>query len=95
MLVLPAHGKPFHGALARLRQLADEHASGLGSLRQFCQEPRRAVDVFPALFKSRITERNLIMAAGEAVSHLNYLVERGEMTVASDADGVNWYQMHQ
>jgi glyoxylase-like metal-dependent hydrolase (beta-lactamase superfamily II) len=93
VLVLPAHGKPFHGALARLRQLAEEHASGLGSLRQFCREPRRAVDVFPALFKSRITERNLIMAAGEAVSHLNYLVERGEMIVTQDADGVNWYRM--
>jgi glyoxylase-like metal-dependent hydrolase (beta-lactamase superfamily II) len=95
VLVLPAHGKPFHGAHARLRQLAEEHANGLASLRQFCREPRRAVDVFPALFKSRITERNLIMAAGEAVSHLNYLVERGEMTVASDAAGVRWYRICQ
>jgi hypothetical protein len=33
------------------------------------------------------------MAVGEAVSHLNYLVERGEMTVVRDADGVNWYRM--
>jgi glyoxylase-like metal-dependent hydrolase (beta-lactamase superfamily II) len=95
VLVLPAHGKPFHGAQVRLRQLAAEHASGLASLRQFCREPRRAVDTFPALFKSRITERNLIMAAGEAVSHLNYLVERVEMTVTQDAEGVNWYCMCQ
>ena len=95
VLVLPAHGKPFHGALTRLRQLAGEHESGLASLRHFCREPRRAVDVFPALFKSRITERNLIMAAGEAVSHLNYLIERGEMTVTRDAGGVHWYRMCQ
>jgi glyoxylase-like metal-dependent hydrolase (beta-lactamase superfamily II) len=93
VLVLPAHGKPFHGALTRLRQLAEEHETGLASLRLFCREPRRALEVFPALFKSPITERNLIMAAGEAVSHLNYLIERDEMKVAKDTDGVNWYHM--
>jgi hypothetical protein len=91
--VLPAHGKPFHGARARLRELAEEHATGLEKLRQLCRQPQRAVDAFPALFKSRITDRTLIMAVGEAVSHLNYLVECGEMTVARDAEGVNWYRM--
>jgi hypothetical protein len=35
------------------------------------------------------------MAAGERVSHLNYLIERGEMTVTRDAGGVNWYRMCQ
>jgi glyoxylase-like metal-dependent hydrolase (beta-lactamase superfamily II) len=94
-LVLPAHGEPFRGAHVRLDQLIEEHESGLGKLRAFCGEPRRALDVFPALFKSRITDNNLIMAAGEAVSHLNYLVERGEMTCERDAAGVNWYQQRQ
>jgi glyoxylase-like metal-dependent hydrolase (beta-lactamase superfamily II) len=93
VLVLPAHGKPVHGARARLRELAEEHATGLEKLRQLCRQPQRAVDAFPALFKSRITDRTLIMAVGEAVSHLNYLVECGEMTVARDAEGVNWYRM--
>jgi hypothetical protein len=48
--------------------------------------------VFPALFKSRIDDRNLIMATGEALSHLHYLVDNGEMTMSTDKDGVNWYQ---
>lgn len=92
VLVLPAHGEPFRGVQARLDQLTSEHEAGLASLRQLCREPRRVVDVFPALFKSRISDRNLIMAAGEAISHLNFLVERGEMSVGCDACGVNWYQ---
>ena len=73
--------------------MIEEHETGLASLRKLCREPRRAVDVFPALFKSRINERNLIMAAGEAVSHLNYLIEQGEMTSHADAAGLRWYRM--
>jgi glyoxylase-like metal-dependent hydrolase (beta-lactamase superfamily II) len=95
ILVLPAHGKPFVGVHRRLEQLRQDHESGLTSLRALCREPRRAVDVFPALFKSPITEKNLIMATGEAISHLNYLVELGEMSVAQDSAGVNWYRLVQ
>jgi glyoxylase-like metal-dependent hydrolase (beta-lactamase superfamily II) len=95
VLVLPAHGKPFTGAHARLERLAEDHREGLEALRRLCHEPRRAVDVFPALFKSRITERNLIMATGEAISHLNFLVELGEMQVTRDSAGVNWYRLGQ
>jgi len=95
VLVLPAHGKPFFGAHARLAQLREEHEEGLRKLALLCREPHRAVDVFPALFKSRIDDRNLIMATGEALSHLHYLVDRGEMTVETDDDGVNWYRSGQ
>jgi glyoxylase-like metal-dependent hydrolase (beta-lactamase superfamily II) len=93
VLVLPAHGKPFLGAHRRLRELAAEHERGLRKLRALCHEPRRAVDVFPALFKSRISDRNLLMATGESVSHLNYLLERGEVSVERDAGGVDWYRL--
>jgi glyoxylase-like metal-dependent hydrolase (beta-lactamase superfamily II) len=95
VLVLPAHGKPFRGAQVRLDQLITEHQAGLDKLRKICTMPRRALDVFPALFKSRITDSNLIMATGEAISHLNYLVEKGEMTCDKDDSGVNWYQQCQ
>ncbi|MEL6868554.1 MAG: MBL fold metallo-hydrolase [Pseudomonadota bacterium] len=91
-LVLPSHGKPFRSAHLRLRQLIDEHHDGLDKLRACCASPVRAVDTFSALFKSRIDENNLIMATGEAIAHLNYLVARKQMTVTSDADGVSWYQ---
>lgn len=95
VLVLPAHGGPFTGAHVRLDQLIAEHEQGLVKLRKICHQPRRALDVFPALFKARITDKNLIMATGEAISHLNYLLENDEITCQADDQGVNWYQLRQ
>ncbi len=92
VLVLPAHGKPFRGAHARLAALMDEHLTNLDALFEFCKEPKRAVDVFPVLFKSRITGTNLIMATGEAVAHLNYLLDKSELVAGRDDAGVLWYR---
>ncbi len=92
VLVLPAHGKPFRGAHARLDELIHEHDTGLEKCIELCKEARRAVDVFPALFKGRISEGNLIMATGESLAHLNYLVDSGSLTVEPDRDGVDWYR---
>jgi hypothetical protein len=50
------------------------------------------VDVFPALFKSKITDSNLIMATGEAVAHLNYLLYGGEVSINTDDNGNRWYR---
>lgn len=92
VLVLPAHGKPFRGVKARLDALIEEHESGLQKLISRCSEPRRAVDVFAALFKSKITDSNLIMATGEAIAHLNYLLYKGVLAVDEGDDGVRWYR---
>ena len=92
VLVLPAHGKPFRGAHHRLDALIAEHLDGLQKLENICQEPRRVVDTFPALFKSKIDNRNLIMATGESIAHLNYLLQQERITVSRDDDGVNWYR---
>jgi glyoxylase-like metal-dependent hydrolase (beta-lactamase superfamily II) len=92
VLVLPAHGKPFRGAHARLDQLIDEHMTGLSKLSDYCSEPRRAVDVFPALFKSRISAKNLILATGESIAHLNYLCDTGDIVAENDNEDVIWYR---
>ena len=92
VLVLPAHGSPFRGAHQRLDALIDEHMLGLEKLVELCKEPRRAVDVFPALFKAKISDSNLIMATGESTAHLNYLLAEGALGVETDANGVRWYQ---
>jgi len=91
VLVLPAHGKPFRGAHLRLDELILEHETSLEKLETFCAEPRRAVDAFPALFKSKINNNNLIMATGESIAHLNYLLNTGRMTVERDTQGIDWY----
>jgi hypothetical protein len=48
--------------------------------------------VFPALFKASISDSNLIMATGESIAHLNYLLDDGEIAVEADKDGVLWYR---
>lgn len=92
VLVLPAHGKPFRGAHGRLDELIHEHDTGLEKCVELCTEARRAIDVFPALFKGRISDGNLIMATGESVAHLNFLVDDGMLMVERDSDGVDWYR---
>ncbi len=93
VLVLPAHGRPFRGAHARLQKLIDEHEEGLSEVRALCaDQPRRAIDLFEVLFRGAITDSNLIMAAGESVAHLNYLTARGELEVSADDAGVKWYR---
>jgi len=93
VLVLPAHNLPFRGLHARLDELADGHARGLAALRERLSEPRRAVDVFTALFRRPIDSRGLLgMATGETLAHLNRLIAQGDATVEVDADGVAWYR---
>lgn len=92
VLVLPAHGKPFRSAHRRLDELVEEHLEGLDALRSRCRQPVRAVDTFEVLFASDINGNNVMMAAGEAVAHLNYLLLAGEIRSWRDAAGCRWYQ---
>ena len=79
--------------MGRLDALIEEHEIGLEKLKQFCGKPQRVVDVFPALFKSKITDSNLMMATGEALAHLNYLLYAGEVGINTDESGVRWFQI--
>ncbi len=92
VLVLPSHGDPFLGAHVRLQQLISLHENSLTKLQEFCQSPRRATDVFPALFNSRIDNGNLIMATGESIAHLNYLIAEGQLKKTTNSDGVHFYE---
>jgi glyoxylase-like metal-dependent hydrolase (beta-lactamase superfamily II) len=91
-LILPAHGEPFLGVKARMTKLIDGHEDGMAKLLDMCREPKRAVDVFPALFRARITSGNFGMATGESLAHLNCLIERGQLRRDMGADGVNLYR---
>ena len=79
VLVLPSHGEPFRGLHARLDRLASGHEKSLTRLRRALAEPKRAIDVFGALFARPIEGSELLgMATGESLAHLNHLVARGE-----------------
>ena len=90
--MLPSHNEPFRGAPRRLQELIDMHERNMEKLLALCVEPKRAVDVFPALFRSRITGGNFGMATGESIAHLNCLMARGTLQRSADTDGINWYQ---
>jgi len=95
VLVLPAHGKPFRGAHERIDRLISDHKTQLDVLRDYCAEPRRAVDVFPALYRRKISSDNLMFATGEAIAHLHYLMDKNEILAERDADDVIWYRQNQ
>ncbi len=92
VLVLPAHNEPFYGLHARIDHLIGGHERGLARLRKLIAEPKRAVDVFPVLFRRKIDQWVLGMATGESLAHLNCLMTRGEATAQADEAGVIWYR---
>jgi glyoxylase-like metal-dependent hydrolase (beta-lactamase superfamily II) len=91
VLVLPSHNEPFLGAHERLDDLIEGHEAALARLLELCRTPKRAVDVFAALFLGPVTEATTIMATGESIAHLNCLMARGLVTRQRDADRVHWY----
>ena len=95
LLVLPAHGEPFRGLHARLDRLASGHERGLERLRRSLAEPKRAIDVFGALFARPIDSKGelLGMATGESLAHLNHLIARREVLREAGPDGVLRYRL--
>ena len=91
VLVLPSHGYPYRGAHERIKNLIDEHRSRLDKLHKFCKNPQRAVDVFPVLFDRKIDSKSIILAIGESLSHLNYLIGQGLITMRVDKNGVKYF----
>jgi glyoxylase-like metal-dependent hydrolase (beta-lactamase superfamily II) len=92
LLVLPAHEAPFFGLHVRLTQLIEAHERDLDKLYDYLEQPRRAVDCFPALFSREIGPGNQGLATGETLAHLNCLLGRRRISVDRDESGVDWYQ---
>lgn len=92
VLVLPAHNEPFTGAHRRLDTLIRGHNLALTRLhKRLSEEPRRVVDVFPAIFGRKIGSDVLSMATGEAIAHLNCLMDRNQAKRVVGSDGVALY----
>lgn len=96
VLVLPAHNLPFRGLHARLDYLHQGQDRALDRLRRTLAQPRRAVDVFSALFARAIDPRDaglLSLATGESLACLNHLLANGEAVREADSHGVDWYRL--
>ncbi|WAT86764.1 MBL fold metallo-hydrolase [Delftia acidovorans] len=95
VLVLPAHGDCFRGLHARIDSLAAGQERANARLLAALAEPRRAVDVFGALFSRPISESSpalLGMATGESLACLNHLMHAGQVERSIDGEGIAWYR---
>ena len=78
-------------ALIVLCSVATVGAAGIAAADAW--QPRRAIDVFGALFSRSTGDAHFLsLATGESLAHLNYLVARGEASI-SMMDGVARYQL--
>lgn len=96
VLVLPSHNECFRGLHSRLDVLRTEVAQGVAKvLHALQQRPMRVIDLFEVLFNRRIDQlcsTQCRLATGEAVSHLNLLLQRNEIRRWFDGQDVAWYQ---
>ena len=91
LLVLPAHQDLFHGLHDRLTALIDYHETAIEKLHVMCAEPKRVIDVFPAIFSSEITDQTFFPATGESLAHIHYALDQGLLAEEEDSDGVAWF----
>lgn len=88
-LVLPGHKLPYFGLPFRLEQLIVNHHGAFARLMDYLDQPRTAVDCFPVLFKRKIGEAEYGLALVEAVAHMNYLYQAGQIDRTLGADGTH------
>lgn len=88
-VVLPSHGRPFHGLHPRLDQLRDHHVARLAEAADALVEPRSAADLVPVLFRRELDTHQLSFAVGEALAHLNFLEAEGRALRIVGEDGVH------
>ena len=87
-LVLPSHGRPFQGIRARVEQLVIHHRERCDELLAACQTPRSAAEVLETLFPRALDTHQVFFAMGEAIAHLNYLVQGRDLREADDGGDV-------
>jgi glyoxylase-like metal-dependent hydrolase (beta-lactamase superfamily II) len=92
-LVLPSHGKPFHGLHTRIAQLRAHHTERLAEVVAACTEPQSAVDIVPLMFRRKLDAHQLSFALGEALAHLHKLWADGMLRRVIGADRIIRFQL--
>jgi glyoxylase-like metal-dependent hydrolase (beta-lactamase superfamily II) len=89
-LVLPSHGEPFYGLRDRIDDLRNHHLRQLENLVAACHAPQTVVDILPLMFRRVLKGMHLLLALGEGLAHLEYLVHADRLRRVVD-DGVVRY----
>ncbi|MEG1038740.1 MAG: MBL fold metallo-hydrolase [Pseudomonas sp.] len=79
VLVLPAHERPFFNLHQRLDQLHAHHQLHLQQLLAACAAPRSALELMAELFPKVSGRFDELMAIGETLAHVNYLIAQGQL----------------
>lgn len=90
--MLPSHGYPTKNIPQRLRQLAHHHDERLEIIYNSCKKPQTASEVAAAMLGGEVGLQHVFFAVGEALAHLNYLVEKGEIIRSVNSKNVWNYQ---
>ncbi|WP_077213325.1 MBL fold metallo-hydrolase [Bacillus dakarensis] len=77
-LVIPSHGKPFKNANKRIDEILKHHDERLVQIIDIVKVPSTVFDVCLKLFGENLTSHEMRFAIGETISHLEYLINRGE-----------------
>lgn len=86
-LVLPSHGQPFYGLHERIDELISHHELRLARAVTAAGEGRSAKEIMPSLFDRALDAHQLGFALGETLAHLNFLVERKQLSRNLDQAG--------
>jgi glyoxylase-like metal-dependent hydrolase (beta-lactamase superfamily II) len=91
-LVLPGHKLPYTGLPLRLTQMTLNHEQALTRILDALTTPNTAHDIFPTLYRRDIGPAEYGLALGEAVAHLNCLLQRAQVSRVLDAGGKHLWQ---
>ena len=90
VLVLPGHNLPFVGLSTRADELIAHHEARCMAILEACRvEPQTVADLVPVIFGRPIDDpHQLVFAFGEALAHVNAMIRRERLRVASVARGL-------
>jgi len=92
-LILPAHQEPFIGINERMQQLIDDHITDLNRLRMALHRPLSVAQARRVLFDRDLSNIDMVLATGETLSHLNYLMHGSEISLSYSVDGAAQYSL--
>jgi glyoxylase-like metal-dependent hydrolase (beta-lactamase superfamily II) len=90
-LVLPGHGLPFRGLHRRAAALEQHHRDHLDRVVAALATPEPCSRILPVLFRRALEGVQLILAVGEALAHLNFLLGEGRITRTRGTAGPDLY----
>lgn len=90
-LVLPSHGRPFHGLRARVTELNRHHQDRCRSVLDALGTPRSARELVEVLFAADLDALQRVLAMSETVAHLAYVEQQGEARRIMGTDGTIRY----